>query len=156
MVWWLDSTKFLNTQGSLVDMHVAHVRSGAGVTSSYREAGSENPAAVVQIHGLGTGHQNFDLLTPHLSQRLHTYDIDLPDYGDSLCATQERGITDFAESVAQFIEALELGPVHIHGTSMGGSVAIVLAGKRPELINRLAISCSFARSNTWNITTLFS
>ena len=126
-------------------MHVASVKLGAGVTISYREAGSDNPAAVVQIHGLGTGHQNFDLLTPHLSKRLHTYDINLPGYGDSHCARRERGITHFAESVAQFIEALELGPVHIHGTSMGGSVAIVLAGQRPELIDRLVISCSFAK-----------
>jgi pimeloyl-ACP methyl ester carboxylesterase len=126
-------------------MDIASVRLGAGLTISYREAGSENPVAVVQIHGLGTGHQNFDLLTPHLSKSLHTYDIDLPGYGKSACASAERGITYFAESVAQFIEALELGPVHLHGTSMGGSVAIVLATQRPELIDRLVISCSFAR-----------
>ena len=126
-------------------MQVAHVKPGAGVTTFYREAGFENPRAVVQIHGLGTGHQNFDLLTPHLSQHLHTYDIDLPGYGDSHCATNERGIAHFAQSVAQFIEALELGPVHLHGTSMGGAVAMVLAGQRPELIDRLVISCSFAK-----------
>ena len=126
-------------------MHVAHIRLNPGVTTSYREAGSGNPNAVVQIHGLGTGRRNFDLLTPLLSKRLHTYDIDLPGYGDSESGPDERSVTGFADSVARFIETLELGPVHVHGTSMGGSVAIVLAGKRPELIDRLVISCSFAR-----------
>ena len=126
-------------------MHVAHVRLNSGATASYREAGAGNPVAAVQIHGLGTGRQNFDLLTPHLSERLHTYDIDLPGYNDSEYGTTERGIAVFADAVAQFIETLELGPVHVHGTSMGGCVAIVLAGKRPELIDRLVISCSFAR-----------
>ena len=126
-------------------MHVAHVKLGSGVSTSYREAGTGNPVTVVQIHGLGTGHNNFDLLTPHLSKRLHTYDIDLPGYGESGCGPGERGINCFADSVAQFIESLELGPVHVHGTSMGGCVAIVLAGKRPELIDRLVISCSFAK-----------
>ena len=126
-------------------MQVARIKLGSGATTSYREAGFGNPGAVVQIHGLGTGRQNFDLLTPHLSKRLHTYDIDLPGYGDSECGPGERSITGFADSVARFIETLELGPVHVHGTSMGGSVAIVLAGKRPELVDRMVISCSFAK-----------
>ena len=126
-------------------MHVTHIKPGSGVSSYYREAGQDNPVTVVQIHGLGTGHNNFDLLTPHLSKRLHTYDIDLPGYGESECGPGERGITYFADSVAQFIETLELAPVHVHGTSMGGCVAMVLAGRRPELIDRLVITCSFAK-----------
>lgn len=126
-------------------MHIANVKLDSGVSASYREAGSGNPVNVVQIHGLGTGHNNFDLLTPQLSKRLHTYDIDLPGYGESECGPGERGITYFADSVAQFIETLELAPVHVHGTSMGGCVAMVLAGRRPDLIDRLVISCSFAK-----------
>ena len=126
-------------------MTISHIKLGSGVSASYREAGSGNPDTVVQIHGLGTGHNNFDLLTPQLSKRLHTYDIDLPGYGESGCGPGERGITYFADSVAQFIETLELAPVHVHGTSMGGCVAMVLAGRRPELIDRLVITCSFAK-----------
>lgn len=126
-------------------MPIAQVQLGSGVSASYREAGTENSGSVVQVHGLGTGHNNFDLLTPQLSKRLHTYDIDLPGYGESECAPGERGIDYFADSVAQFIEALELAPVHVHGTSMGGCVAMVLAGRRPELIDRLVITCSFAK-----------
>ncbi len=126
-------------------MPVTHAKLSSGISTSYREAGSGNPVSVVQVHGLGTGHNNFDLLTPHLSKRLHTYDIDLPGYGESECGPGERGITYFADSVAQFIETLELAPVHVHGTSMGGCVAMVLAGRRPELIDRLVITCSFAK-----------
>ena len=126
-------------------MHTCRIKSGSGVLTSYREAGAGNPGTIVQIHGLGTGHRNFDLLTPHLSKRLHVYDIDLPGYGDSEYGTDARGIAVFADSAAQFIEALGNGPVHVHGTSMGGCVAIVLAGNRPELVDRLVISCSFAK-----------
>ena len=126
-------------------MHVTQVKLESGVSASYREAGSGNPVNVVQIHGLGTGHNNFDLLTPQLSKRLHTYDINLPGYGASESGPGERGIDYFADSVAQFIETLELEPVHVHGTSMGGCVAMVLAGRRPELIDRLAITCSCAK-----------
>ena len=126
-------------------MTISHIKLGSGISASYREAGFENSGTVVQVHGLGTGHNNFDLLTPQLSKRLHTYDIDLPGYGESECGPGERGINYFADSVAQFIETLELAPVHVHGTSMGGCVAMVLAGRRPELIDRLVITCSFAK-----------
>ena len=126
-------------------MPVARVKLDSGVSTAYREAGADNPVNVVQVHGLGTGHNNFDLLTPQLSKRLHTYDIDLPGYGESECGPGERSVTYFADSVAQFIESLELSPVHVHGTSMGGCVAMALAARRPELIDRLVISCSFAK-----------
>lgn len=125
-------------------MRVKHVELSSGVVS-YREAGIDNPIPIVQIHGLGTGHQNFDLLTPHLSKRLHTYDVDLPGYGKSEPAIDEPAIGNFSDSVAQFIDTLGLGPVHVHGTSMGGCVAIVLAAKRPDLIAKLVITCSFGR-----------
>ena len=102
-------------------MAISHIKLGSGVSAAYREAGIENSGTIVQIHGLGTGHNNFDLLTPQLSKRLHTYDMHLPGYGESECEPGERGITYFADSVAQFIEALELAPVHVHGTSMQSS-----------------------------------
>ena len=126
-------------------MTISHIKLGSGVSASYREAGNGNPVTIVQVHGLGTGHNNFDLLTPQLSKRLHTYDIDLPGYGESESGPGVRSVGYFAESVAQFIEALDVAPVHVHGTSMGGCVAMVLAARRPELIDRLVISCSFAK-----------
>jgi len=126
-------------------MQIENVSLASGMTVSYREAGASNPTAIVQVHGLGTGHRNYDLLTPHLAERLHTYDIDLPGYGDSDSGTHARQISDFADDVAQFIEALALAPAHIHGTSMGGCIAMVLAGRRPELVDRLAVTCAFAR-----------
>ena len=126
-------------------MRIANVTLASGTKVSYREAGADNATAIVQVHGLGTGHRNYDLLTPRLEPRLHVYDIDLPGYGDSEQAGHARSMSDFAEDVAQFIEALELAPVHLHGTSMGGCIAMVLAGRRPELVDRLVVTCGFAR-----------
>src|SRR4051812_13488909 len=94
----------------------------SGRTMAYRDEGSG--ATLLQVHGLGTGHQNFDLLTPHLSQQLHVVDVDLPGYGDSDFGADERGIGSFSEAVADFIETMAIAPVHVHGTSMGGAVAM--------------------------------
>jgi pimeloyl-ACP methyl ester carboxylesterase len=97
------------------------------------------------VHGLGTGHQNFDLLTPHLAERMHVIDVDLPGYGDSDFGDPDRGIPSFADAVADFVETMGIGPVHIHGTSMGGAVAMTCAARRPELVDRLVVTCSFGR-----------
>lgn len=116
---------------------------GSGTSISYREGGAGPD--LLQIHGLGTGHRNFDLLTPLLTSRLRVLDIDLPGYGDSQGPGHDRTIETFAEDVAAFVEALGIGPVAVHGTSMGGCVGMVLAARHPELVARLVVTCSMAR-----------
>ena len=44
-------------------------------TIAVRVAGSG--PRLLQIHGVGTGHRNFDLLTPLLTTDLEVFDIDL-------------------------------------------------------------------------------
>jgi pimeloyl-ACP methyl ester carboxylesterase len=116
----------------------------AGRTASFRTQGAAGPA-LLQIHGLGTGHHNFDLLTPHLAESFQVIDIDLPGYGSSTPLAEPATIAGHAERVAEFVEARALGPVLLHGTSMGGLVAMQLAADRPELVERLVVTCSFAR-----------
>jgi pimeloyl-ACP methyl ester carboxylesterase len=116
---------------------------GSGLEMAYCEAGTG--ATLVQVHGLGTGHRNFDLLRPHLARRLRVLDLDLPGYGDSDRPPAPRTMHEYAADVAQFVESLELAPVHVHGGSMGGLVAMLLAARRPELVDRLVITCSFGR-----------
>jgi pimeloyl-ACP methyl ester carboxylesterase len=126
-------------------MKVKKILLACGIRLSYREAGVENRTAIVQVHGLGTGHHNFDGLTPHLASDLHVFDVDLPGYGESDEAEHDRSIGDFAGDVAEFIEGLALGRAHLHGTSMGGAIAVALASRRPDLVDRMVVSCSFGR-----------
>jgi len=109
---------------------VSRVALNSGLSLSYCEEGDGVP--LVQVHGLGTGRRNFDLIRPHLARRLHVYDLDLPGYGESDPQEQPRSIDEFAEDVAEFIEALGLAPAHVHGGSMGGMIALALAARHPE------------------------
>lgn len=126
-------------------MQIGMTTLASGRRLSYREAGEEHDTTILQIHGLGTGHRNYDLLTPPLSKTLHVFDVDLPGYGDSDEARHARTIANFARDVAEFIEAVGLERTHLHGTSMGGAIAVALAARRPDLVDRLVVSCSFAR-----------
>jgi pimeloyl-ACP methyl ester carboxylesterase len=126
-----------------VPLLTASLPSGRAIT--YVDEGEGTP--LVQIHGLGTGHRNFDLLRPHLARRLRVLDLDLPGYGGSDPAPGGASVDGFVEGAAGFIETLGLGPAHVHGGSMGGVVAIALAARRPDLVDRLVITCSFGRAD---------
>ena len=43
------------------------------------------------------------------------------------------------------MDALEIDEAHVHGTSMGGMIAIVFAGKYPERTTSVVINCAAAK-----------
>lgn len=86
------------------------------------------------------------------AQNAHTYDtvalalggdllcVDLPGHGHS-DGPAESGIdpASAADDVAQAVEAHAAAPVVLVGMSLGGLVAINLAHRRPDLVERLAL-----------------
>ncbi len=114
-----------------------------GVNLWHRVTGEGEP--VVQIHGAGFGHFNFDPATPELSQRFRVVDYDMRGYGQSDRPLQDYDMEVWADDVAGLLDALDLSEAHIHGTSMGGMIAIVFAGKYPERTTSVVINCAAAR-----------
>ena len=109
----------------------------------HRITGEGDP--VVQIHGAGFGHFNFDPATPALSQRFRVIDFDMRGYGASDRPVQHYDMEVWADDVAGLLDALELERAHVHGTSMGGMIAIVFAGKYPERTRSAVINCAAAK-----------
>ena len=114
-----------------------------GETIWYRRVGVGAP--VLHIHGSAFGHRNFERLTPFVAADFEVIDFDLPGYGKSTGAPREGGLEGIAEQVHDFIAALELAPAHVHGTSFGAMVALVLAANHPRSVDRLVLSCFVAR-----------
>lgn len=109
----------------------------------YRITGEGEP--VVQIHGAGFGHFNFDPATPVLAREFMVIDYDMRGYGQSDRPSQEYSMDVWADDVAGLLDALEIEHAHVHGTSMGGMIAIVFAGKYPERTASVVINCAAAR-----------
>ncbi len=99
---------------------------------------------VVQVHGSGFGFRNFGRLTPYLSEHFTVVDVDLPGYGQSKAAGAV-GIDAWADHLAELIRGEYDEPVVVHGTSMGGLVALTFADRHPELLSRLVLSCCMMR-----------
>jgi pimeloyl-ACP methyl ester carboxylesterase len=67
--------------------------------------------------------------------------LDLPGHGQSNPAPGT-SVDDYAATVADFVDALETGPAVIVGHSLGGSIAIALAARRPDLVRGLVLIAS--------------
>lgn len=110
----------------------------------HRKLGTGQP--LLQIHGSAFGHRNFEKMTPLLQEHFEVIDFDLPGYGESrhgpaLAKTME----GLANLVADLIKALGYERVSIHGTSFGAIIGVTLAGRHPELVDELYLSCFLAR-----------
>ena len=113
-----------------------------GETIWYKSTGAG--PRVLQIHGTAFGHRNFERITPLLAQHCEVIDFDLPGYGESRGAPA-RDMAGIAEQVYRFMQAADLGRVHLHGTSFGAMVGLSLAVAHPEVIDHLIFSCFLAR-----------
>jgi pimeloyl-ACP methyl ester carboxylesterase len=100
---------------------------------------------VLQIHGSGFGHFNFGPATPLLAKEFQCIDYDQRGYGQSEKPEQHYDIEVLADDAAGMLDALGIARAHIHGTSMGGMVAIVMAGKYPARVQSVVINCAAAK-----------
>ena len=114
-----------------------------GVKLWYEVSGEGEP--VVQIHGAGFGHFNFAPATPELSKQFKVVDFDMRGYGRSERPLQHYDMEVWADDVAGLLDALGIEAAHVHGTSMGGMIAIVFAGKYPQRTTSVVINCAAAK-----------
>lgn len=109
----------------------------------YRVSGQGEP--VIQIHGSGFGHYNFDPVTPELSKEFTVIDFDMRGYGLSDRPEQAYDMEVWADDVVGLMDRMAVERAHIHGSSMGGMIAIVVAGKFPDRTQSVVVNCAAAK-----------
>jgi pimeloyl-ACP methyl ester carboxylesterase len=109
----------------------------------YERTGTGPP--LLHIHGSGFGHRNFERLSPHLTHAFEVVDFDLPGFGASGRSRREPGLESTSDDVAELVAELGHDRIHVHGTSFGALVALLLAARHPRLVDRLVLSCFLAR-----------
>jgi 3-oxoadipate enol-lactonase len=102
--------------------------------------------AVVQIHGAGFGHFNLDPATPRIAEAgFKVVDYDMRGYGASDRPSQDYDMEVWADDLVGLMDELGIDEAHVHGTSMGGMIAIVVAGKYPDRTTSVVINCAAAK-----------
>ncbi|MFF2566521.1 alpha/beta fold hydrolase [Streptomyces sp. NPDC058084] len=113
-----------------------------GSVIRWTEAPGEGPATVF-VHGLGAASTVYHA---HIAARRELAGrrvlfVDLPGHGISdRPASFGYTLEEYADALATVLDAAGVSGGVIAGHSMGGSVAIVLADRRPDLVSRLVVT----------------
>jgi 2-hydroxy-6-oxonona-2,4-dienedioate hydrolase len=114
-----------------------------GVQARYYEAGSGEP--MVMIHGgftAGSSTANvFSRNIPELSKHFHVFAVDrlASGMGGNPLKDDDYTYQGDVEFIYGFLQALNLGSVHLVGHSAGGAIALYLAIEHPEVAKTLTI-----------------
>ncbi|MDL2403561.1 alpha/beta fold hydrolase [Rhizobium mayense] len=113
----------------------------AGVCLAHFEAISASPLSqpLVLIHGWTGDHRIFTPQIEHFANSRHVVAVNLRGHGHSDAPKQEYTIEGFADDVAWQCGELKLEKPLVIGHSMGGSVALELCGRHPELASGLVM-----------------
>ncbi|MFE9444221.1 alpha/beta fold hydrolase [Streptomyces sp. NPDC006602] len=111
-----------------------------GVTFSYRELGPRSGVPVVFLNHLSAVLDNWDpRVVDGIAAKHHVITFDNRGVGASTGSTP-RTIQEMAHDAVTFIRALGLEQVDIHGFSMGGMIAQVIAQDEPQLVRKLILT----------------
>ena len=92
-------------------------------------------APLVLIHGMGSSHTAWRLITPELSRDYQIILIDLPGHGEAPISKEDlMDPQSLSERVLSTLRAIGVERFHLVGNSLGGWIALELASAHPESV----------------------
>jgi len=113
-----------------------------GTNIDYEIQGYGEP--VLLIPGLGLDKTYYKLGEPYLSKFIKTIIVDPRGVGKSEKIIQQFTVEQWADDFASLIDYLDLGSMHVVGSSLGGCMAMALAEKYPKKVKSLIPIGSFS------------
>lgn len=118
--------------------HIAYVDEGP------EDATQPAQDPLVFVHGLSSYLPVWTQQLTHFVKTRRVIALDLPGYGFSTAGTNPPAnaytLTYYAETVAEFLQALNIHSCVLVGHSMGGQIAIVFALRYPYKVGRLVLA----------------
>ncbi len=126
----------MKTKYSLLESQDVQV---SGLTMHYRVSAQKLPAdaqTIVMVHGLATSNTYMLPTAYELVSSYHIYIPDLPGFGKSTKPAQALDVSQLADALAQWMQAIGLERATLLGNSVGCQVIAQFAIRYPECIER--------------------
>lgn len=117
---------------------IRYVALPSGVRIGYTDSGA-GEQTLLMVHGLGSNHQSWQKNIAGLRAHFRCVALDLPGYGVSGKGEFAFDMVFFAETVASFIQTLNLQNVVLVGHSMGAQVSMHVALRNAGLVQKLVL-----------------
>jgi 3-oxoadipate enol-lactonase len=118
----------------------------------YEFTGPQDRPLILQFGGSLFGRQNFDAVNDAFRSNFRLLSYDASGYGRSDQPIEHYSIERWADEAAGLLDALGIDRTLVHGTSMGGMIAIAFCAKYPELTIAACADCAFARGDVYRRT----
>jgi 3-oxoadipate enol-lactonase len=118
----------------------------------YELSGLEDAPVILQFGGGLFGRHNFGLVNDGFRERFRLLAFDARGYGASDHPCEQYTIEGWADDGAALLDAVGLERVYVHGTSMGGMIAIAFTAKFPERTIAACADVAFAKPDVYRQT----
>lgn len=99
------------------------------------------PPTVLLLHGLAESGEAWRPFVPYLARRARVVRLDLRGYGAStpMSADHQWRFDELVDDVVHVVRHLGLTAVDVVGGKIGGTIALALAARHPDVVRRLAL-----------------
>ena len=120
----------------------------SSVTLFHRDLGGAGKPPLVLLHGLLGSSRNWQTTGADLASDFHVFALDLRNHGRSP-HTATMSYDEMMGDVAAWMDAQSLARATLMGHSMGGKVAMLLACRQPERVERLIVVDIAPKNYSW-------
>jgi pimeloyl-ACP methyl ester carboxylesterase len=117
----------------------SEARLSTGVRLRYAEQGSTEGQPVIFLHGYSDSWFSFSRVLPHFCNAYRLFALDQRGHGDSEQPQGGYAVTDFADDVIAFMDAMNIKSAVVVGHSMGSLIARHVAYAAPERVTKLVL-----------------
>ena len=123
-----------------------------GIELYYELTGPADRPVILQFGGGLFGRHNFGLVNEGFREHFQLLSFDARGYGASSHPRERYTIEGWAADGAALLDAVELERVLVHGTSMGGMIAIAFTAMYPDRTIAACADVAFAKPDTYRRT----
>jgi 3-oxoadipate enol-lactonase len=131
---------------------VPYAQIDEGIQLYYEFTGPEDAPVILQFGGGLFGRHNFGLVNDGFREKFRLLSFDARGYGASSSPREAYTIEGWADDGAALLDAVGLERAFIHGTSMGGMIAIAFTAKFPEKTIAACADVAFAKCDVYRRT----